>query len=164
MQHLLFYQLQIELLVTVSKWAMSISSSKVASILDEMKVDYSEDMMSELIKDLSIDSRVDLFNEDDERKEELLRFIEDVPPFLLIDYQLTRHVVHMQTNIDKPEQVEVAKPFRKAQPLSQYRSFINDPVHRIHYYKEFWSKNKIDDLGMGRVLKEDYKILYKKRK
>ena len=128
-----------------------------------MGVDYSEDMMSELIKDISIDSRVDLFKEEnEERRLELLQYVEDVPPFIMVDYQLTRHVIHTQTVIEKQEKkVELPKPFRRPEALSQYRSFINDPVHRIAYYKELWAKDKVVS-SMGKVLKEDYKILYKK--
>eukprot|EP00834_Sanchytrium_tribonematis_P003113 NODE_111_length_18624_cov_1.285020.p14 type:complete len:147 gc:universal NODE_111_length_18624_cov_1.285020:5108-4668(-) len=138
-------------------------SSRVASILDELGVEFNDTMMSELVKDISVDSRVELLKEDEDgRKEELLKYIEEVPPFLMIDYQLTRQAVHIQTHQEpKPSTIASKPTTRKPHPLSQYRSFINDPVERIHYYKDIWAKDKVVT-SMGKVLKDDYKILYKK--
>ena len=135
-------------------------STKIASILEDMGVDYSDDMMSELVKDISVDSRVDLFSKDDERKSELLKFIKEVPPFLLVEYPITRHAVYTQNKDKMPDKLEKKKSYRKQDKNSQYRSFVNDPVQRIHYYKSLWAKDKVVT-SMGKIVKEDFKVLYK---
>lgn len=112
-----------------------------------MGVPYTDNIVHELSKDLG-DSQIDMTSPLDARTTDLLAFVDEVPPFLLIPYHQTKQVVQAQHTPVPEKTIPVTKPLTR-----------HDPVSRFHYYQALWSKDKAVS-HMGRQVNEQYKLIY----